>query len=297
MVHDLKSMSGYSAPMLERARSIRGVATLIEAGRNFARDRGSRMAAAVSYRTIFALAPLLLIAVSVFGAFVGGSDEAQRNILATVEEFAGAQIASALELFMFSAAQSSGLAALVGFALFFWTSSTLFMEVQNSLNDVFEVPYEETAGLKGFIVRRVVGFGWALGLGLLLVAVWMLNVAWTWVGNLFAPNLSWLHSLLMFLTPVVSLVLFPLIFALSFWSMTHVHLSWKAIWKGGFFTSAVFVLTALGARFYFDWDSDTSAPQLAAGFFVILLLAFFLSSAYLFGAQMTKVYNDRIRGT
>lgn len=270
--------------------------TAREAITSFGRDRGGRMAAAVSYRTMFALTPLLLIAVSVFGLVIGGSDEARASILETIEGIVGPSIAAAVELFMVSAVDTSGLAAVVGFVLFLWTASTLFMEVQNGLNDIFGAPYEATAGFIGFLKKRGLGFLWAVGLGLLTVAVWLLNVVWVWFGGLFSDNLEPLHRLLSWLTPVVSLAVFPLIFALSFKTLTAVPIRWRAAWRGGFFTAVVFVVTAVGARMYFAWDSETSAPQVAAGVFLLMLLAYFLSTAFLIGAQMTRIYNDRAEG-
>lgn len=267
--------------------------TLSEAGKAYGRDRGNRMAAAVSYRTIFALTPLLLIAVSVFGLIVGSSDDARQNILDAIEGFVGPSIAATVDMFMISAAGTSGVTAAIGFSLFVWTASTLFMEVQNGLNDIFGVPYEDTSGLIGFVKKRGIGFLWALGLGLLVVAVWMLNVVWGWLGGLFAPNLEAVYRLIVWMTPVVSLVLFPAIFALCFVTMTAAKVRWKAAWKGGFFTAVVFVLTAFGARIYFAWDSGTSAPQLAGGVFLLLLLAYFLSSAFIVGAQVTRILNER----
>lgn len=273
----------------------RGAAQAVqEATKSFGRDRGGRMAAAVSYRTMFALTPLLLIAVSVFGLVIGGSDAARATIMETVEGLVGPSIAGALDMFMISASDTSGTAALVGFALFVWTASTLFMEVQNGLNDIFGVPYEATAGIIGFIKKRGLGFVWAIGLGLLTVAVWLLNVVWGWLGDLFPPTFEPVHRLLAWMTPLVSLALFPIIFAVSFKTLTAVSIRWRAAWKGGFFTALVFVLTAFGARVYFAWDSDTSAPQVAAGVFLLMLLSYFLSTAFLIGAQMTRIYNDRL---
>jgi membrane protein len=278
------------SPMLERLESISWVATLIEAGRSYSAGRGNRMAAAVAYRTIFAIAPLVLIVLAVFG-WVVGSDQARESIVSTIEGFAGPQIASTIETLLISATATSGIAAIVGFALFFWTSSTLFQEVQNSLNDIFGVPYEATTGLAAFARRRVVGFAWALGLGVLMVGVWLLNATWEWVEDFLPGALGVVAGAL---TPLVSLVVFPFVFAISFRTLTRVRLHLRAVWFGGLFTAAVFVATAIGARFYFNWNDETSAPQFAGGFFVLLLMTYMLSSAYLLGAHMTRIYEDRI---
>lgn len=271
------------------------MSAFVDAGTSFASNRGNRMAAAVSYRTIFALAPLLVIAVAIFGFVLGGSEQARAEVVQAIENIAGPQVASAVNTLILSAGAASGVTAIVGFALFFWTSSTLFFEVQTCLNDIFGVSPEETAGFAGFARKRVIGFLWALGLGLLMVGVWFLNAAWEWLAGLFPDNLSVLREIMGWVAPVISLVVVPLVFALSFRTMTSAPISFKAEWRGGLFTAAVFLLTAVGARVYFSWNADTSASQVAAGFFVLLLLAYMLSAAFLFGAHMTKVFDDRLQ--
>ncbi len=275
----------------------RFIRTVGEAVRSFGRHRGGRLAAAVSYRTIFALTPLLLIAVSVFGWVVGDSEVARERILESIAHLIGPGVADAIDSFMISAAETGGVAAIVGFLLFIWTASTLFIEIQNGLNDIFSVPYEETSGVIGFLRKRGIGSLWAIGLGLLTVAVWLLNAIWGWLADLIVPDFEPLQILVGWLTPLVSLVLFPAIFALSFKTMVVVPISWRAAWNGGLFTALVFVGAALGARIYFAWNSETSASQVAGAVFVVLLLAYFLSSAFFIGAHMTRIFNDRYEGS
>jgi membrane protein len=267
---------------------------LATAGQSFVESRGSRMAAAIAYRTIFALAPLLLIAVAVFGWVVGSSEEARQTILGAIEGFAGPNVTDAVETLMLSAAATSGITAAIGFLLFVWAASTLFLELQNTLNDIFGVPFEETAGFKGLVRKRLIGSVWAVGLGLLTVGVWVLNVASGWLGSLLPDTLAALRTVIDWLSPLLSLVVFPLVFALIFRTLTAIRINRKAVRVGGLFTAVVFLLTAVGTRIYFEWDTGTSAPQFAAGFFVLLLLAFFLASAFLLGAHVTRVYNERL---
>lgn len=260
------------------------------AGKQYGEDRVTRMAAAVSYRALFALAPLLLVAVSVFGIFLGSSSTAETEIIDAVTRFAGPNVAEAVETILDSVQDSSGAVGFIGFVLVLWTASSLFIEVQNDLNDIFAVPYGHTTGILAFVKKRGVGFLAALGLGVVLVAVWMINGIWQFLGGVFPDSFEPVHRLIGYLTPLVSLVVLPFVLGLTFQVLCRKKVRWRAIWWGSLWTSLAFLAAAYGTGLYFR-VSTTNAASLAGSAFVILLLAFVLSSVYLFGAEVTKVYH------
>jgi membrane protein len=114
---------------------------------------------------------------------------------------------------------------------------------------------------------------------------------------LFPDGLEGFHVVLELGARIVSLAVLPLVFALVFKTLTKAEVRWRAILVGSLFTSVMFMITALGAGLYFAWDAATAASQIAGAFFVILLLAYVLSSVFLFGAQVTRVYNESLDAT
>jgi membrane protein len=266
---------------------------LMASANEYGIGRVSRMSAAVAYRGMFALAPTLIIAVGVLGAVVSDSEaEMQQQIFETIERFAGAEVANALTTFVSSAISVGNTAAVVGVVLLLWTASSLFYEIQNDLNDIFHVPYEHTAGAKEFVRKRGVGFLWAVGLGITLIAVWFVNLLWRFFGGVFPEDLAWVHSLIALLTPLVSAVVLPVLFALLFQSMTAIKVRWRAVWLGATLTAIAFLMAAYGTGLYFAWEDGASALSLAGAFFVLLLMAYILATVFLFGAVVTNVYND-----
>lgn len=261
------------------------------AGKEYGEDRVSRMSAAVAYRAIFALAPLLLVAVFIFGLVLGSDATAQTQILDAVEQFAGEEVRKAVSDVLVSVESTGNAAGVVGFALLLWTASSLFMELQNDLNDIFHVPYEQTTGIVAFVRKRGIGFLFALGLGFLLIAVWLLNLLWSFLEGVFPADFEPVHRIIGVLAPIVSLVVLPFVVALAFQVLSRVKVRWRAVWWGSFFTAAAFLLAAYGTGLYFSY-SGTSAAGVAGSIFIILLLAFVLSAVFLFGAEVTKVYND-----
>jgi membrane protein len=282
--------------MIQRlpARLRRPVEFLIEAGKEFGDDRAGRMAAAIAYRAVFALAPVLIIAVSIAGFVLGGSAEAKRELLEGVESIAGPDVADAMATFLGSAVSSANSAALIGFVLLLWSASSLFIELQHDLNDIFDVGYERISGLIGLLRKRGIGFLWVFGLGIIMIALWLVNAVWGFLDSALPTGLEGLDSLFALLTPLVSLALLPFVFALIFQTLTEETVPWKAVWVGGLFTAVVFMVAAYGIGLYFTILGSPTALGFAGSFVVVLLLANILSSVFLFGAEVTKIYADRL---
>lgn len=263
---------------------------LFEAGQAFGVHRANRMAAAIAYRAMFAAAPLLIIATAIVGPLIG-EDTIRQEILESVTTAFGPEVAASVEVLLEGVLTVSSTTAVIGVALLFWTASSLFLEMQHDLNDIFDVPYEFVSGVFSLAKKRGIGFLWAFALGLGLMGIWLLNLVWRFLDGLFPDQLTALHRVLAFLTPLLSFVLLPVVFALIFQTMTVVKVRWRAVWWGGFITSLMFLVSAYGIGIYFEYFDHTSAASVAASFVVVLFLAYLLSSVFLFGAEVTKAYD------
>lgn len=283
--------------MSDRIRELSRTTFLIfkHAGKEFGMDRVNRMAAAVAYRAIFAMAPLLILTVVIVGLVVGGNVAAQVAILEAIDRVAGDTVVDAVRMILRQLADPSAAAGVAGFGLLLWTGSSLFLELQTDLNDIFDVPYQERTGFLNTVRKRGLGFLWALGLGLILIAVLLINNVWQFLSGLFPESFEPVHQLITLLTPVVSVVVLPLVVALFFKTLIRVRVRWRAIWWGSFFTAVAFLLTAYGVSLYFRISGGDSAADVVGALFVILFAAFIFSSVFLFGAQVTKAYETYLR--
>lgn len=267
---------------------------LAEAAAKYGRDRASRMAAAIAYRTVFALAPLMILAMAILGWFLGNRGEAQLAILEAIEAVAGPELAELVGTVLTSALSSANTAAIIGLVLLLWTASSLFLEMQRDLNDIFGAPGGSVTGIVAMVRTRGIGFLWVVGLGVILIATWLVNAIWRFVGGLLPESLETARDLVSVLTPLVSLLLLPVVFALIFQTMTVVHIPWRAVRVGAGFTAAVFLVAAYGIGIWFQLFEPTTALGFAGSFVVVLFLAYFLAMVFLFGAEVTKVYADRL---
>ena len=258
------------------------------AAKQYGLDRVNRMSAAVAYRAMFAMAPLLILTVYVVG-LVLGSEAARAEIIDAIDRVAGPTVVEAVDTVLARMADPGAVTGLVGIVLLLWTSSSLFLELQNDLNDIFEVPYEQTTGILRTVRKRGLGFLWALALGLILILVLLLNNIWQFLGDLLPAGFDPVHRVVTVLTPFVSVLILPVVIALFVQTLSQVKVRWRAVWWGSFFTAVAFLVTAYGTGLYFRF-SETSAAQIAGALFVILLAAYIFSAVFLFGAEVTKAY-------
>lgn len=266
-----------------------------EAVRSYGRDRVGRMAAALAYRTLFAVAPLLLLALGVFSLVIGDREEARATVVGALGVLLGPDATEAIESLVSSAVVASDATAIIGLALFAWASSSLFMDLQMSLADIFRVPREQMSGWRAFLRRRAVAIAWSLGFGLLFIVIWVANATAGWLVELIPETFELARGVVELGARVFALVLAPLVFMVMYRTMIRVPIRDGALLLGGVVTSVAFLATSYAAAIYFSWDRETPAGQIAGSVVVLLLLAYLLSSAVLMGAEVTRVYHERLQ--
>lgn len=261
-----------------------------QASKEYGRDLVSRMAAAISYRTMFALAPMLVVAVSVAGLVLGGNAEAQAAITEAIAEVAGAEVAETVSNLLERAFESADTAALIGIAILLWSSSTLFLELQRALNDIFDMPLPEEKRLRVLAVQRGVGVLWTVGVGILLIALFAVNAATQIAGDTISRFLDVPEALVSFAGFVVSFAFMVLVFGIIFQTLTIGKIPWKAVWVGAGFTAVAFAIAGFLTGLYFELFEQPTALGVTSSIVVLLFLAYGLSSVFLFGAQVSHSY-------
>ncbi len=266
------------------------IAVLKSAATDYGRNFGGRMAAALSFRTVFAVTPLLVIAVSVAGFVVGSNLEARTAIIRAVTDVAGSEMSDFMSRLLDSALASADTAAIFGVLVLLWSSSSLFLELQRSLNQIFEVPIPFERPLFAAAVQRLVGVLWTVGIGISLTALFAVNAATQIAGSAIS---RWLNIPIAFvgvLGFVVAFTFMILMFGLVFQTQTLRKLPWKPIWIGAIFTATLFSVAGYLTGFYFAEFSQPTALGVSGSIVILLFLAYLLSSVFLYGAGVTQSY-------
>jgi membrane protein len=262
---------------------------------DFGEDRGTRLAAALSYYTIFSLPPLLVLLLLILGAFL---DPAQvRSLLeGEVGQLLGPAGSEQIATIMEEANQpdlTSGFAAVLGVGALLFGAVGAFVELQNALNRIWEVgPDPERGGIRNFIGQRLMSFGMLLTLAFLLLVSLVVSAALSAFGGMLADILPGALSgaLLHVVNLAVSLAAITLLFTLLFRFVPDADIAWKDVWVGALFTAVLFMAGKFALGLYLG-RSDPGSAFGAAGALALLLVWIYYSAIILFlGAEFTQVW-------
>jgi membrane protein len=262
----------------------------LAAAQGWNRHGAFRHSAAVSFYTLFSLAPVTIIVVGIAG-FVLGREAAMRQVADQLRELVGAEgarlIVRAVDA---SRAEADGwTAATIGFAMLLVGATTVFGQLQESLNEIWGVRVRpDRNGWVVLIGRRLVSFAMVLTVGFLLLVSLVLTTALSalvryadaWVG-VPAPVLRAVDV-------GVTLAAITVLFAMLFKFMPDVRQSWRDVWRGAFLTALLFSVGRVGIAWYLS-HSTVASVYGAAGSLAALLIWIYYSCAILFfGVEFTR---------
>ena len=248
------------------------------------------MGAAVAFYTIFAIAPLFILVLALAG-FLFGHAAAQRELFGQVEGLIGEKGTQAIESILNAADRPrAGLfAAVIGFIALFIGASSVFIQLQQSLNAIWNVR-PRSGGLRGFIKYRLLSYAALLAIGFLLLVSLIvsaaLDAAGKWMSGITVGSEIFWHVI----DWGVSLGIITLLFALIFKLLPDVTISWRNVWTGAFVTALLFTAGKFLLGAYLGRTSLSSAYGAAGSFVVVLLWVYYSVQILLFGAASIRVY-------
>lgn len=258
---------------------------------NWMEDSALRLSAALAYYSIFSIAPLLVISISVAGLALG--QEAVRGQLGPLlQSYIGAQAADAVQSMIQSASKPSEgwLGAVVGFVTLLLGASGVFGQLKDALNTIWEVKLVRTGGVTGFIRDRLLNFGMVLIIGFLLLISLLLGTALTAVTGYLRSIVGLPPFLGVALGLFISFVVAVILFAAIFKILPDAKIEWRYVWTGAVVTALLFEIGKFGLSFYLGRESTSSSFGAAGSVVLLLLWVYYASCILLFGAEFTQVY-------
>ncbi len=273
---------------------------ILQSVKGFSADKAMKMSASLAYYAVFSIAPLLLIVIWLIGTFYGeyieGQEGAQAEIFGELSLLFGRDVADQIQqvIKQISVSDRSGFGIAIGIGTLILGSTTIFMEIQDSINTIWNVRAKPRKGWLKMVLNRMLSFSMVVGLGFLLIASLLINgiiqALSDYLGR-FLPDISvymlgWINTGLTFLTITV---LFTTIFSV----LPDAKVRLKDVFGGAVFTALLFMLGRYLISLYMVYTAPASAYG-AAGSIIILLLWIYYSAAILyFGAEFTKAYAEK----
>jgi membrane protein len=263
----------------------------------FSDDNVPRLAAALAYYTVFSLAPLLVIALTI-SAFVLGEQGLTSQISSQIQGLVGQTAAVAIQTAIESANQPRkwDVAAAGGILALLFGASGVFGELQQGMNIVWDVKPKPGRGIMGMIKDRFFSFAMVLGTGFLLLVSGLLAIAVNEFGQRLNGIAPWLDAVAYLLNLAVSLGIATLLFALIFKILPDAEVRWKYAWLGGFFTAVLFNIGKELLAVYITKGHVGDSYGVAGSLIAVLVWVYYCSMILMFGAEFTQVYHQHASG-
>ncbi|MEO6686695.1 MAG: YihY/virulence factor BrkB family protein [Dyadobacter sp.] len=258
----------------------------------FMNDNGLKLSAALSYYTIFSLAPMLLVIISVLSIFFG-RDAIQGELFDQIRGLVGDNAAAQLQEILKNAQVSnkSGVAAAIGVGTLLIGATGVFAEIQDSINYIWSIKSKPKKGWLQYLKNRLLSFSIILTLGFLLLVSLGVNAMVDLLSSRLQQYFSEASVVLFYIVNLaVVLAIITSLFAVIFKVLPDGFLRWKECLVGAGFTAVLFLVGKFVITFYIG-KADLGATYGTSASIVILLTWVYYSSIILyFGAEFTKVY-------
>ncbi|MFY7910859.1 MAG: YihY/virulence factor BrkB family protein [Emticicia sp.] len=258
----------------------------------FMNDNAFKLSASLSYYTLFSLAPMILIFLSVVGFFYG-QDAIRGQLYGQIDGLIGKEAALQVQQMVQKAELSgkTGFAGIVGFVMLFVGATGVFAEIQDSINQIWSLKAKPKNGILKYLTNRFLSFSLIVSFGFLFIVSLLVNT----LLEAFSQRLALLFTeSTVHLFTIVNLgviwVVMTLLFAIIFRVLPDGRVANKDALMGAGVTALLFMIGKYFIGFYLG-QSNISDIYGAAGSIVILLTWVYYSSLILFfGAEFTKIY-------
>ena len=258
-------------------------------------DYAQSMGAALAFYTMFSIAPLLLIVISIAGV-VFGEDAVRGAIFGQLQELLGGPGASAVQELLDSTRKpvGSATATLFGLVFLFIGATSVFTELQDALNRIWRAPQRTpTSGLWSLVRNRLLSFGMVLGIGFLLIVSLAFSAGLAALSRWLDPLSSGWATVANAMEVSLSFGLSTAVFAMIYKTMPRVRIHWRDVWVGAAVTAVFFVAGKFLIGAYIGRSNVSSAFGAAASLIVVLLWVYYSAQIFLYGAEFTWVYSHR----
>jgi len=260
----------------------------------FLDDKGMKLSAALAYYTIFALAPLLLLLISLAGIFLG-KDAIQGKVFEELNGLIGASAALQIQdmIKAIELSDKSTFALVIGIFTLFIGATSIFGEIQDSINIIWKVKAKPKKGWLKLLKNRLLSSSIIVSLGFLLIVSLVANgVILAMMDRLsrFLPEMTvWIANIL---NTAITFIVISILFGAIFKVLPDVKIKWKEVRTGAFFTACLFLIGRFLIGLYISTTATGSTFGAAGSLIVVLVWIYYTAVILYLGAEFTQVYAE-----
>jgi membrane protein len=259
-------------------------------------DQAPSKGAALAYYSMFSIAPLLYLIISIAGLFVG-PDAVRGMVFDQIASLMGQNGAEAIRemLAHVSEPKTGTMTAVVSIAVLLFSASSVFGQLQTALDTIWRVPEaekrkEQANGVWSFLQSRLLTFGMVLGLAFIVTVSLLLSAALSALGKWWGPFFGQWEAVAHLLDVVVNFGVLTVVFGAIYKLMPRAHIQWRDVWVGAFVTALLFVIGKFLIGLYLGKGDVGSSFGAFGSIVIVMVWVYYSAQIFLLGAEFTWVY-------
>jgi membrane protein len=257
----------------------------------FDSDGVVKYCASLSFYTIFSIAPMLIVAISI-GSIFFGRDAINGRLFGQINEVVGTDAAIMIQEMLSSThlKKDNTLATIIGFVVFFIGATGVFAEIQSTINRIWGLKARPKKGLLRYLFSRIWSFAMVVTVGFLAVVSLIASAVIDAINQKLSGILDNTTVIIFLVHNFVTLAIITLLFMLVFKYLPDSIVVWKDAFVGALFTSVLFIIGKYFIGLYLGSKAFESAYGAAGSVIVVLMWIYYSSFLLYFGAEFTRIY-------
>ena len=259
-------------------------------------DDAPQLGAALAYYSVFSLAPMVLLLISVLGVlFREDPAGAWSRITEQMSYFLDKSAVDMVQQIakQVSTPSKSMLGGAIGLSLALFGATGVFGQLQNALNIIWGVKSKPGRGIWGFVRSRFLSFALIAGIGFLLLISLVIEAGIKGFSHYLQSVLPGALTIIIPIYLTFDLVIVTAVFAMIFKVLPNAQTRWRDVWIGAVLTAFLFLLGKWALGLYLGSGTAASAYGAASSLITLLLWVYYSSQILLFGAEFTQVYANK----
>ncbi len=260
---------------------------------DFSDDKAMKYSASLSYYTVFSIAPILIIIISIMGIFFG-REAVSGHITSQIQGLVGQDAAKQIQAMIANTHRSGNtfVASVISIIILVIGATGIFAEIQDSINSIWGLKSKPKTGIVKIIINRLISFSLIISLGFVSMVALLLNAVVDAISTKLGQIVPGAGLIFVnIINYVLSFVIISFMFAVIFKVLPDARIKWRDVIKGAMLTAVLFIIGRSLIGLYVA-NSNLGSVYGAAGSIVIILVWVYYTAIILyFGAEFTKVYS------